>query len=77
MCIGCVIVYSSCNRYLMLINHPTDGTTRGLTSSVRLLGRNLKKRFKKKIYFGQIYFYFILAKKFVKRTVLIRSNAVH
>ena len=35
---------ASCNRYLMLINHPTDGTIRGLTLTVRLLGRILKKR---------------------------------
>ena len=27
MCIGCVIVLHKCNRYLMLINHPTDGAT--------------------------------------------------
>ena len=30
---------ASCNRYLMLINHPTDGATRGLTLRVHLLGR--------------------------------------
>ena len=35
---------ASCNRYLMLINHPTDGATRGLTLRVRLLGQNLKKK---------------------------------
>ena len=34
---------ASCNRYLMLINHPTGGDTRGLTLRVRLLGSNLKK----------------------------------
>ena len=34
---------ASCNRYLMLINHPTDGATRGLTLRVRLLGLNLKR----------------------------------
>ena len=28
---------------LMLINHPTDGATRGLTLRVRLLGWNIKK----------------------------------
>ena len=26
---------ASCNRYLMLINHPTDGAIRGLTWGVR------------------------------------------
>ena len=35
---------ASCNRYLMLINHPTDGATRGLTLRVRLLGRFKKKK---------------------------------
>ena len=35
---------ASCNRYLMLINHPTDGATRGPTLRVRLIGQNLKKR---------------------------------
>ena len=30
---------ASCNQYLILINHPTDGATRGLTLRVRLLGR--------------------------------------
>ena len=35
---------ASCNRYLMLINHPTDGATRGLTLRVCLLGRNKKKK---------------------------------
>ena len=34
---------ASCNRYLMLINHPTDGATRGLTLRVSLLGRKKKK----------------------------------
>ena len=51
---------ASCNRYLMLIYHPTDGATRGLTLRVRLLGRILKK--------DNIFFFF-LAKKFVRRTV--------
>ena len=59
---------ASCNRYLMLINHPTDGATRGLTLRVRLVGRNLKKDSKKKL----------LAGKFVKRKScsLIRLNTV-
>ena len=35
---------ASCNRYLMLINHPTDGATRGLTLRVCLLGRGGKKK---------------------------------
>ena len=36
----------------MLINHPTDGATRGLTLRVRLSGRVLKKdNIKKKIVF--------------------------
>ena len=35
---------ASCNRYFMLINHPTNGATRGLTLRIRLLGCNLKKR---------------------------------
>ena len=51
---------ASCNRYLMLINHPTDGATRGLTLRVHLLGRIIKK--KKKLFC-------ILHKKFVKQTV--------
>ena len=29
---------ASCNQYFMLINHPTDGATGGLTLRVRLLG---------------------------------------
>ena len=47
---------ASCNRYLMLINHPTDGATRGLTLRARLLGHNKKKKKKnlKKIF---IYFF--------------------
>ena len=45
---------ASCNRYLMLINHPTDGAT-----DVEGLIRSKKK---KKI------FYFV-DKKFVERTV--------
>ena len=37
----CVLAALLCsNRYLMLINHPTDGATRGLTLRVRFLGRN-------------------------------------
>ena len=44
----------------MLINHPTDGATCGLTVRVRLLGTKIK---------NIIYIYFFLAKKFVKRTV--------
>ena len=35
---------ASCNRYLMLINHSTDGATRGLTLRVCLLGRQKKKK---------------------------------
>ena len=54
---------ASCNRYFMLINHSTDGATRGLTLRVRLLGRNLKKDNIKKNKKN------ILGKKFVKRTV--------
>ena len=34
---------ASFNRYLMLINHPTDGATRGLTLRVCLLGRKKRK----------------------------------
>ena len=60
----CVV---SCNRYLMLINHPTDGATRGLTLRVRLLGQNLKKR---KHFFYEIFFinFFFGSKKIVKGT---------
>ena len=53
---------ASCNQYLMLINHPTDGATHGLTLRVRFLGRNLKKDY--------------IKKKIVKQTSLIRSNMV-
>ena len=63
MCIGCVIVL---HRYLMLINHPTDGATRGLTLRVRSLGRNFKKKGKK----------IILPKKNSADCSLIRSNAI-
>ena len=59
---------ASCNRYVMLINHPTDGATRGLTLRVRLLGRNFKKREQKKLVF--------FANFFSKWTSLIRSNTV-
>ena len=48
----------------MLINHPTDGATRGLTLRVRLLGRNLKKDLEK----------IILPKKNYADCSLIRSN---
>ena len=46
---------ASCNRYLMLINHLTNGATHGLTLRVRLLGRNSKKKItkKKKNYLAQ------------------------
>ena len=63
----CICV-ASCNRHLMLINHPPDGATRGLTLRVRLLGRISKKANIKKEK--------NLAKKFVERTSLIRSNTV-
>ena len=57
---------ASCNRYLMLINHPTDGAT--LTLRVRLLGR-IKKQKKQKIIF--------LPNKFFSADCsLIRSNTV-
>ena len=42
-CAASCYCVASCNRYLMLINHPTDGATRGLTLRVRLLGRIKKK----------------------------------
>ena len=42
MCIGCVIVLHHTIDILMLINHPTDGATRGLTLRVRLLGQIYK-----------------------------------
>ena len=58
---------ASCNRYLMLINHPTDGATHGLTLRVRLLGRNVKK--KKNIFLGPKN---VLSGQFW----LIRSNTV-
>ena len=40
----CIMLLCSCNIYLMLINHPTVGATRGLTLRVRLLGRVFEKR---------------------------------
>ena len=55
---------ASCNQYFMLINHPTDGATRGLTLRVCLLGQKKKKSFFFKI-FGQ------------KICSLIRSNTVY
>ena len=69
---------ASCNQYLMLINQPTDGATRGLTLRVRLFGRNFKK--------DNIFYFFILA-KFIfifyfgkilfAHCSLIRSNTVY
>ena len=54
---------ASCNQYLMLINHPTDGATRGLTLMVRLLGRKIKIK--------------IWPKKLLTDCSLIRSNTVY
>ena len=55
----------------MLINHPADGATRGLTLRVCILGQKTKTKnyIQKNIYYFLIIIICFLAKKFVKRTV--------
>ena len=58
---------ASCYRYLMLINHPTDGATRGLALRVCLLGRKTKINLQKIF----VVFVLLLLLLFVERTVRI------
>ena len=62
----------------MLINHPTDGATHGLTLRVRLLVRQIKKKDNITIFYfflGQLLFFF-LPQNLLSR-LLIRSNTVY